>query len=281
MKRGVVALILSIIVLILLIACLMLPWYSQYSKSTYEDYDWGSPYGSEKTTQTQETTVEFNINSLKTKTESSYVFMPAISITYSDYEEYLDSRDLGTNSSKFEDMISIYNNTFYIFLAGLIMSILALALTLVSILPTKYFNTIKKVSGSFCIIVFILSIIAVLYFFFALSAYIEEDYVDASLSSSSYNLSDKDLGFWYSDYEDSNEFSIGPGISWYLMFITGLFSLISAILLFSKYEPWSPEMYTIQKRSDYQSGDSIEENYTQDRNYPINEYEDIFDQRYQ
>ena len=73
---------------------------------------------------------------------------------------------------------------------------------------------------------------------------------------------------------------MGPGISWYLMFITGLFSLISAILLFSKYEPWFPEMFTLQKKSDYPTGDLIEGSYHQDSNYPINEYKDIFDERY-
>lgn len=239
------ALICSIISLIIIITGFIFPWYNVYYHEKPESYEFGNSdyYNMSMSFMDREKIYDlgFSLNSIRYGQEA-YGMKSVVSIYYSDYKDLIDDNpdQYETSKSKHEDMFFIYDTTFYIFIIVLIFAIISLIITIFSILPTKFFKTFKNLGLIFNLIVFILLIIAALYFFISWNSYIQDGFPDNFFGTADFFPSSGKMGFWYSESNNNYEINIGPCFYWYFIFISAAVSLVSSILVFKNNSPWIP-----------------------------------------
>ena len=173
MKKGMIPLVCMVLTLVLIIVAFIGPW-------------WGG------TEEDEFTDMEVESNMFLTKAVSK---AGGAEITI-DYEDLPDS-----------DSKTVFSNTYYMVIITLVFSILAI----IGILGVTFnfgpIKTMNMIGLIFCILTFILALVAALYFMVALP--------DAT--------PDMD-GFWMD--------SAGPAYGWYLMIISFILALIASIMIF-------------------------------------------------
>lgn len=238
MKKGVLPIILMIVVLILVFLSFLGSWYGAHIKysgdnSSY-DYGYNSSFYESKET---DYNADYYLTKISLKGES---FGNPISMSY-DYSYIKDISEKRGSSTlpELEKMMSIFDVVFYILIACIVVSIIALIFALGVLVPSNYFLTFKKLGMIFGIIVFILAVISSFYFMVEWNNLMQEsESTELSMISSSQFPEDLGVnGFWFSYNKDNFEYSLGPGYSWYLIIITGVISLVSSILLYLTREP--------------------------------------------
>jgi len=279
MNKGIISLILTSVSLIIVVLCFMFPLYAiHYTKTEVPSNPVLDPYSNMSSvlqSSESENNLDFHQTFLKQKylhsSYPNYYQFYATSIEYSDYKEIIDSNaEYGaysdSDAENLNNMFSIYNNTFYIFLSGVIFIILALIFTVFSILPIKNFQVFKKMSSIFHIITAIIILTAALYFFISFGNYIQAGFPDSFLSSSTFDEVGE-MNFWYSYSEGGLDYSMGPSFGWYFMFIVCILSIISAVLLFLNRQPWIPKNIPSQITPTYQSTYPTIDNSHPEQNY--------------
>jgi len=257
MRKGIIALICSIISLIIIITGFIFPWHNVYYHEEPDPYGFGNSdyYNTSMDFMNREKVYDlgFSLNSIRYGQEA-YGMKSVVSISYSDYKEMFDNNPSQdeTSESKFEDMFFIYDTTVYLLLVVLIFAIISLIITIFSILPTKFFKTFKNLGLIFNLIVFILLIIVALYFFISWNSYIQDGLPDNFIGTTDSFQNSEKMGFWYSESNSNYEINMGPGFYWYLLFISAAISLISSIFVFKNNSPWIPtQQFKPQYSSSY------------------------------
>jgi hypothetical protein len=215
--------------------------------------------------------LDFHQTYFKIKTKTS-IANSGSSVEYSDYKELMESYSTRyspyseSEIARYDDMSSIYNNTFYMFIGVFICIILALIFTIFSILPIKDFEIFKKLGFIFHIVIFILILVTSIYFFISFDNYLKDDLPETFLSSSSLeNIGE--MSFWYSYKEGGIDYSMGPGLGWYFMFIICFLSIFAAIFTFLNRQPWIPKYNPSQISPSFQSAYPPMDNYSNKQNY--------------
>jgi hypothetical protein len=125
----------------------------------------------------------------------------------------------------------------YISIFAIITTIIALICVLGYIFKVGSSNTIRKLGVIFGIITFILAITAVIYFMIGWNNQVQEGISAFSTMSGTEVTEIEDIGFWYSQRQDGNVFTMGPGYAWYLMIIAGIITMISSLFIIIKEKP--------------------------------------------
>ena len=224
MKKNLTALVISIAILVLTMVSFFGVWYSSHFSliigSSMNSYD--------------------NINYL---TEGKVVVKNLFTgksgsstYNYNDIESFVDYQDIpGFVPSIFD----IYNNTFYIMIILVLISVFALICYLLLFAPIVNTNSILKVGGGLSLLIFIVSIFSVCYF--ALHYTILQN---ESIESVENLIGGSDLkgllGFWSDLYYTepitniSLSYNSSPGYAWYLMILNAILSIISFAVIIKK-----------------------------------------------
>jgi hypothetical protein len=125
------------------------------------------------------------------------------------YEEAKASSVPGLNT----DQLDVFSNTMYIVIIALFFAFIGVLSHIGHIYKLVKSDILKLLGGIFGILVFILGIVAVIYFM--TSGFYETD-------------------FWFSQTLMGTEMYGEPGYAWYLMIIAAIIALISSIPLFTK-----------------------------------------------
>ena len=125
------------------------------------------------------------------------------------YEEAKTSSVAGLNT----DQLDVFSNTMYIVIIALIFAFVGVLSYIGHLYSLVKSDKLKQLGGIFGILVFILGLVAIIYFM--VSGFYETD-------------------FWFSQNLMGSEMSGGPGYAWYLMIIAAIIALISSIPLFIK-----------------------------------------------
>ena len=238
MKKSIISIALMILVLVLVLLSFLGPWYGFHIKYTDDQSMYGSGvnssfYDSEDT----DTTASYYLRKVSIKGEAFGNPM-SLSYDYSYIKDVSEKTDSET-APQFEKMMNLFDVIFYIMLACIVMSIIALIFSLGVLVPGKNFLKFKRLGMIFGIIVFILALISSFYFMIEWTNIINESET-TELGMTNSSLFPQDLkidGFWFSYSEGNFEYSIGPGYAWYLIIITGVISLISSIMLYLTRDP--------------------------------------------
>lgn len=184
MRKGGVALIGMILALVFILVAFYGPWYS-VSMSIMD----------------QEGSVEMTLTQMVSKFAGQEQ-----TITYEDAKT---SSVSGLNT----DALDVFSNTMYIVIIALICAIIGVIGILGHFFSSGKSNKPKLLGGIFGVLVFILGLVAIIYFM--TGGFYESD-------------------FWFSQNIMGTEMSGGPGYAWYLVLIAAIIALISSIPLFKK-----------------------------------------------
>ena len=224
MKKNLTALIITIAILLSTMISFFGVWYSSHfsliigsSMNSYDNINFL-------------TEGEVLVKNLFTGKTKSSIY------NYNDIENFLDYQDIpGFATSVFD----IYNNTFYIMIILVLISVFALICYLLLFIPLVNTNSILKVGGGLSLLIFIVSIFTICYFAIHYTILQNE-----SIESIENLISGSDLkgllGFWSDlSYTEpitniSLNYNSSPGYAWYLILLNAILSIISYVVVIQK-----------------------------------------------
>jgi len=216
MKKNVIGMVFTILVLVFVIIGLIGSWYTSHMKISSGTMD-----------------MESDSNIYLTRMDGKSVMAGQTSeqsVELSDIREQYEAAGMDTS------FIDAIGNVFIITIIALIFTIIALVFAVTSIFKPK----LQMIGGIFAIIVFILVLLAPILFMTGFSSYLE-----AQTELYGTTAGEANMGFWYSVSEGGSETSMGPGYAWYLMIIGAIFALIAGIMLFIKQKQALPTPHAV------------------------------------
>ena len=224
MKKNLTALIIAIVILVLTLISFFGVWYGSHfsviigsSMNSYDNINF----------LTEGEVVVKNLFTGKS-TSSTY--------SYNDIENFVDYQDIpGFVPSIFD----IYNNTFYIMIIFVLISVFALICYLLLFAPIGNTNLILKVGGGLSLFIFIVSIFTICYFAIHYTILQNESVESIENLIGGSGLKGL-LGFWSDLYYTepitniSLSYNSSPGYAWYLMVLNSILSIIGFAVVMKK-----------------------------------------------
>jgi len=224
MKKNLTALIIAIVILVLTMVSFFGVWYGSHfsliigsSMNSYDNINFL-------------TEGEVEVKNLFTGISKSSTY------NYNDIENLVDYQDIpGFVPSVFD----IYNNTFFIMIILVLISVFALICYLLLFAPIGNTNSILKVGGGLSLLIFIVSIFAVCYFAIHYTILQNESIESIENLIGGSGLKGL-LGFWSDlSYTEpitniSLSYNSSPGYAWYLMILNSILSIIGFAVIMKK-----------------------------------------------
>ena len=217
MKKNLTAIVIAVVVLVLTLVSFFGVWYNAHysliSGSTMISYD----------TSNFLTEGKAIVKDLKTGTYSSNT------LNYNDIQHIVDYNNI---PGYVPGIFDIFNNTFYIMMIIILISVSVLVCYLLLFMPVINKNLIRKVGVSLSLLLGIVSILTIIYFAIHYTLVQNESIESVESLISGSNLEGM-VGFWsdVSYTEPITKVSLhinsGPGYAWYLMIIGAILSIIS------------------------------------------------------
>ena len=224
MKKKLTAIIIAFAILVLTLISFFGVWYSSHfslmigsSMNSYDNINFL-------------TEGEVEVKNLFTGISKSSTY------NYNDIENLVDYQDIpGFVPSVFD----IYNNTFFIMIILVLISVFALICYLLLFAPIGNTNLILKVGGGLSLLIFIVSIFAVCYFAIHYTILQNESIESIENLIGGSGLKGL-LGFWSDLYYTepitniSLSYNSSPGYAWYLMVLNSILSIIGFAVIMKK-----------------------------------------------
>ena len=193
MKRDLLALIGMVICLVFILLAFFTPWYNSVIEGDYDLIG-------------------------EVKTDSSLYLTKIVT-------KYRGMGESGTDSHDYTDDVPykyIFDITLILMIGVFIIFIIALICIILLNFSTQNIEIkIRKFAVIFCIISFILAILAPIFFMVALPNEMEKSGFESA-------------SFWYDKKDENSTKTMGPGFAWYFIIITAIILLISSIFLSKK-----------------------------------------------
>jgi hypothetical protein len=217
MKKNLTVLVITVAILVLLLVSFFGVWYTSHV-SIISGSSMGSFNGSSFLTEGK-----VIARDLKTGTSVSNTY------NYNDIKHIVDYQNI---PGYVPGIFDIYNNTFYIVMIIILISVLVLISNLLSIIHVGNKNLIRKVVVSLSLLLIVISILTTVYFVIHYTLVQNESIESVESLIGGSNLEGL-VGFWSDvSYTDSTSqvslhMNSGPGYAWYLMIIVVILSIIS------------------------------------------------------